>query len=365
MKKVTVNLAERTYDIVIEAGLIKNITKYLSSMEIGGKVFIITDQNVAKLYLEDVNKAILDCSTKVHNIILAPGEQLKSFVNLTKVANEILKNNPDRNSTIIALGGGVIGDLSGFVASIMLRGINFIQIPTTFLAQVDSSVGGKTGINTNYGKNLIGSFYQPKLVLIDPNTLLSLSDREYYSGYVEALKYGLIDMADFFTFLDKNKENIKNKDIHTLSKIISTCCNAKARIVAEDEKEKGKRALLNLGHTFAHSLEKETNYSELLKHGEAVALGIILALKFSIKLGFCIESDLKKVSSHFEYLNIKTDLAQIKFSWNKENIIKNMYSDKKTINNHLVFILLNGIGKSFISRNIKDNLLSEFFNEIL
>lgn len=364
MKKVKVELGERSYDIIIKAGLLDNMAKYLADINLGEKVFIITDQNVSPLYLAQIERELKKITHKIFKIIVEPGEQLKSFVNLAKISNFILQNKPERNSTIIALGGGVIGDLSGFIASILLRGINFIQIPTTLLAQVDSSVGGKTAINTNYGKNLIGAFYQPKLVLIDPKTLLSLSDREYYCGYVEALKYGLIDQAEFYDFLENNKEKTKNRDLNILEEIILTCCAAKARIVAEDEQEKGKRALLNLGHTFAHSLEKETGYSELLKHGEAVALGIILALQLSLKLGYCQQNDLDKVSKHFEYFKIKTQINQIEHNWQKDNIIKNMYSDKKVLNNHLIFILLNGIGKSFISRNIDDKIISNFINEI-
>ncbi len=364
MKKVKVELGKRSYDIIIKSGLLNNVAEYLSNINLGEKVFIITDKNVSPLYLAQIERGLEKFTNKIFEIIVEPGEQLKSFVNLAKISNFILEHQPERNSTIIALGGGVIGDLSGFIASILLRGINFIQIPTTLLAQVDSSVGGKTAINTNYGKNLIGSFYQPKLVLIDPDTLLSLSDREYYCGYVEALKYGLIDQADFYDFLEKNKEKIKNRNLDILSEIIVTCCTAKARIVAEDEQEKGKRALLNLGHTFAHSLEKETGYSELLKHGEAVALGIILALQLSLKLCYCPQSDLDKVSKHFQYFNIKTHIKQIEHNWKKDNIIKNMYGDKKVINNHLIFILLNGIGKSFISRNINDKIINNFINGI-
>jgi len=213
MPNVKVDLAERSYDIVIEEGALENIDQLIKPLKLGEKIFLITDKSVGKLYSNDLKKKLKKAGYDVIKISLKPGEHLKSFVNIVKLCNKILNHKPDRNSTIMALGGGVIGDLSGFAASIVMRGINFIQIPTTLLSQVDSSVGGKTGINTNAGKNLIGSFYQPKLVVIDPTTLKSLSDREYYCGYVEALKYALIDNPEFFEYLEKNKAKVKKRDL--------------------------------------------------------------------------------------------------------------------------------------------------------
>ena len=299
MPIVKLDLKERSYDIAIAEGAIKNVASYLEPLKLGKKIFIITDKNVGKLYYNAAKKSLNKSGYEIIKISLKPGEHLKSFVNIVKLCNKILNHKPDRNSTILALGGGVIGDLSGFAASIILRGIDFVQIPTTLLSQVDSSVGGKTGINTNSGKNLVGSFYQPKLVVIDPETLNSLSEREYLCGYVEALKYALIDNPEFFEFLEKNKAKIKKRDIETLKEIIKISCESKARIVSNDERERGCRALLNLGHTFGHSFEKETEFSDILKHGEAVAIGIILALKLSNQLGLCPVEDTEAVTKHF------------------------------------------------------------------
>lgn len=365
MPKVKLDLAERSYDIIIENNSIKNIAKYLKELNIGKKIFIISDDNVADIYLNDIEKSLKNSSYDILPIILKPGEHLKSFVNLTKLCNKILSYEPDRNSTIIALGGGVIGDLSGFTASIIMRGINFIQIPTSLLAQVDSSVGGKTGINSNYGKNLIGSFYQPKLVIIDPLTVNSLSKREFNSGYAEIVKYALIDDPKFFSYLEKNKDKIKKLEPKILSKIIEICCLAKARIVAADEKENQQRALLNLGHSFAHSLEKETGYSNLLKHGEAVAIGLVLAMKFSENMGFLKADEIKKLEEHFKYFGITTNMLNIQLEWHAENLINNMYKDKKNINGNLTLILMNGIGKAFISRNVSHDKISNFiYNQL-
>jgi 3-dehydroquinate synthase len=365
MHNITLDLGSRSYDIVIENNSIKDITKYLEKLNLGKKIFVITDDNVASLYLSKIEKSLEKSAYNFHSIILKQGEHLKSFVNLTKLCNQILSYEPDRNSTIIALGGGVIGDLSGFAASIIMRGINFIQIPTSLLAQVDSSVGGKTGINTNYGKNLIGSFYQPKLVIIDPLTVNSLSKRDFNSGYAEIVKYALIDNKDFFNYLEKNREKTKNLDTAILAEIIKICCLAKARIVAADELENQQRALLNLGHSFAHSLEKETGYSNILKHGEAVAIGLVLAMKFSEEMGFLEKEEIKKLEDHFKFFGITTNMLKIQPSWNAENLIHNMYKDKKNINGNLTLILLNAIGKAFISRNINHNKIANFiFNQL-
>ena len=277
----------------------------------------------------------------------------------------LFRSLPDRNSTIIALGGGVIGDLSGFLASLILRGINLIQIPTTLLSQVDSSVGGKTGINTNYGKNLIGTFYQPRLVLIDPKTLQTLPDREFLCGYVETVKYALINNYKFFEYLDNNKSKIKNKNLNFLTDIIQTAISSKAEIVAQDETEKtGTRALLNLGHTFGHALEKEVDYSDLIKHGEAVAIGIILAAKFSYKLGFCDKTIITQIETHFKSFDIPVSAKEIIYDWNINNLFNNMLSDKKNQNGQIAFILFKNIGQTFLARNITHNNIYDFLESV-
>ncbi len=365
MTKLFLDLAENSYHIHIAAGIIKQTNKIISELNLGKQLFIICDSNVAKLHYATLHAALKDSDHEIIKIELDPGEQLKSFLNLTKICNQILKYKPNRNSTIIALGGGVIGDLSGFAASIILRGINYIQIPTTLLSQVDSSVGGKTGINTNAGKNLIGSFYQPRAVLIDPEFILSLSEREYYAGYVECFKYALINQKDFFDYLEQHKELIKKRDLNCLTEIIARSCQSKADIVALDEKEQsGSRALLNLGHTFGHALEQDTGYSENLKHGEAVALGIILAAEFSTKLGFMQHSEIHKIEEHFKYFSIKTRLEELDHLFNKDNLFNAVKGDKKNIDNQLVFILLNQIGSAFVSRNVSENSLLDFLDSL-
>jgi 3-dehydroquinate synthase len=360
MQKITVKLQKRSYDVIIEENLINNIDKYLSNLKLGKKIFIISDDNVAPLYLKNITFSLQKLEHEIHSFTLNAGEHLKSFANLADLANKILSLTPDRNSTIIALGGGVIGDLSGFLASIILRGVNFIQIPTTLLSQIDSSVGGKTAINSDYGKNLLGSFYQPRIVLIDPKTLATLSQREFLCGYVETFKYALINNTDFFALLENNKLAIKNREYDFLTKIIAIAVKSKADIVAQDEKEtSGLRALLNLGHTFGHALEKDTNYSNLLKHGEAVAIGMNLAAQFSVKLGFAQPEIIDKIKQHLKYFNIPTELNDIKHQWNQDKLLTHMLSDKKNQDGIINFILLTDIGKAFLAKDIKyDNVVA-------
>lgn len=366
METVKVNLSERSYNIHIQEDLLKDSGEYIKDLNLGNKVFLITDRNVAKLYHKTVKESLLKEGFEVHEFTLKPGEQLKSFLNTVKLSNKILSLFPDRNSTIVALGGGVIGDLSGFLASLLLRGINFVQIPTTLLSQTDSSVGGKTGINTNYGKNLIGTFYQPKLVLIDPKTLKTLSEREFLCGYVETVKYALINNYSFFEHLDNHKRKIKNRDIKFLKDIIKTAVSSKADIVAQDETERTHtRALLNLGHTFGHAFEKEANFSDIIKHGEAVAIGIILAAKFSHKFGFCDKSVITKIETHFKALNIPTSAKEIAYEWNIDNLLNNMLSDKKNQNGQITLILFKNIGETFLARNITHAEISNFLKSTL
>ncbi|MSP33993.1 MAG: 3-dehydroquinate synthase, partial [Rickettsiales bacterium] len=298
--EIALNLGEKSYKIRIGAGEINYLPNFLQQKNYS-KIFIITDENVARLHLAQLESILQGLN--ITTIKVASGEQSKSFASLEKTCEEILQQNVDRKSLIIAFGGGVVGDLAGFIASILLRGVDFIQVPTTLLACVDSSVGGKTAINSKSGKNLIGSFYQPKLVICDLNFLATLPQREFRAGYAEALKYGLIDDAEFFDFLDQNldkifvidqngsqKNFVANKqnsqeilqktftgDQKILQKIITKSCEIKARIVSQDEKENGVRALLNFGHTFAHSFENELNYSNDLLHGEAVGIGMLMA----------------------------------------------------------------------------------------
>jgi len=347
-KRIRVELDERSYDIVIGKNSLDFLSQFLAQKSYS-KIFIITDENVAKLHLAKL--------PKFETIILPAGEQTKSFTNLEKISEEILAKGVDRKSLIIAFGGGVIGDLAGFVASILLRGIDFIQIPTTLLAAVDSSVGGKTAINSKSGKNLIGSFYQPKLVICDLELLKTLPERELRSGYAEVVKYGLIRDKNFFEFLEKNYQKIFTHDEEFLSKIIAHSCEMKAAIVGRDERESGDRMLLNFGHTFGHVFETETGYSNELLHGEAVALGMKMAAEMSQNLGLISKNDFSRIAAHLEDCGFVTNHKKIRKNWNEENLISHLAKDKKNEHQNLTFILLKNIGDAFVSKGIE---LQEF-----
>ncbi len=321
------------------------------------KIFVITDENIAGLHLPRLEEVLKKTNIATQAIVTKAGEQTKSFASLQKICEEILAKGIDRKSLIIAFGGGVIGDLSGFVASILLRGIDFVQVPTTLLAAVDSSVGGKTAINSEAGKNLIGSFYQPQLVLCDLNFLKTLPLREVKSGYAEVVKYGFIFDADFFEFLEKNYSKIFDFDEQVLQKIITRSCEIKAEIVGRDEKENGERALLNFGHTFGHIFETETKYSSEILHGEAVALGMAMAAKMSQNFQMISESDFLRVKTHLENCGFVTDYKKIRSTWNEENLISHLYKDKKNEGGNLTFILLKKIGAAVIKKSVE---LDEF-----
>ncbi len=354
--KISVSLENRSYDIVIDANSIKYLSEFLREKTYS-KLIVITDKNVANIHLTTLLNELKNTDLQTETIITDAGEQTKSFSSLEKICEEILSKGIDRKSLIIAFGGGVIGDLSGFIASILLRGIDFIQIPTTLLAAVDSSVGGKTAINSLSGKNLIGSFYQPKLVLCDLNFLKTLPERELRSGYAEVFKYGCIFDAKFFEFLEKNYEKIFALDEESLKKIITRSCEIKAEIVSRDEKENGERALLNFGHTFGHIFETETKYSSEILHGEAVGLGISMASKMSQNLGLISHEDYLRINQHLENCGFITDYKKIRNSWEEKNLISHLYKDKKTEGQNLTFILLEKIGSAFIKKAVE---LSEF-----
>ncbi|MFM7557167.1 MAG: 3-dehydroquinate synthase, partial [Alphaproteobacteria bacterium] len=282
MKIINLDLAEKSYKIMVGADIFqKQIREFLDKNKYS-KIVILCDENVNKFY----NKLISQTLPNSNLIIINQGESSKSFKNFNQICEKILKIGIDRKSLIVAIGGGVVGDLAGFCASVLLRGIDFIQIPTTLLSMVDSSVGGKTAINSRYGKNLIGSFYQPKLVICDINFLESLNQREFKSGYGEVVKYGLIYDAEFFKYLQENLAKIFSKDNETLINIVEKSCLIKAEIVSKDEKENNIRALLNFGHTFGHAIETEAKYSSAILHGEAIALGMAMASKLSKDLNF-------------------------------------------------------------------------------
>lgn len=353
-KKIRVALDDRSYDIIIGKNSIDYLSEFLTQKSYS-KIFVITDENIAKLHLSRF--------TEFETIILPAGEQTKSFSSLEKISEEILAKGVDRKSLIIAFGGGVIGDLAGFIASILLRGIDFIQIPTTLLASVDSSVGGKTAINSKSGKNLIGSFYQPKLVLCDLEFLKTLPARELRSGYAEVVKYGLIRDKNFFEFLEKNYTKIFAHDEEFLSKIIARSCEMKAEIVGLDERESGDRMLLNFGHTFGHVFETETGYSDELLHGEAVALGMKMAAKMSQNLGLISKNDFDRIASHLEDCGFITDHKKIRKNWNEKNLVSHLAKDKKNENKNLTFILLKNIGDSFVSKGMAVEEFKKIIND--
>ena len=354
--KISVALVERSYDIVIGANSIEYLGEFLSKKSYS-KIFIITDENVAKLHLVRLEEVLGKTKINLEKIITKAGEQTKSFAVLEEICEEILEKGIDRKSLIVAFGGGVIGDLSGFIASILLRGIDFIQVPTTLLAAVDSSVGGKTAINSKAGKNLVGSFYQPQLVLCDLQFLKTLPLRELKSGYAEVVKYGFIYDKEFFEFLEKNYQKIFAYEDEILEKIIRRSCEVKAEIVGRDERESGERALLNFGHTFGHIFETETNYSAEILHGEAVALGMVMAAKMSCNLGMIAESDFLLVKLHLESCGFVIDPKKIRESWDEKNLVSHLYKDKKNENQNLTFILLTGIGSAVVKKAV---VLSEF-----
>ena len=352
---IKLNLADKSYDIVVGSSVISQISARISKLKNYSKIIILSDENVAKLHLLKLENQLSSLKTEIHSIISPAGEKAKSFTNLEKVVEEILAIGVDRGTLLIAFGGGVVGDLCGFVASILLRGVDFIQIPTTLLSAVDSSVGGKTAINSKSGKNLIGSFYQPKLVLCDVDFLESLSTRDFLCGYAEVVKYGFINDKKFFQFLDENLPAIKERDKEILQKIIVKSCQIKAKIVELDEKENGLRATLNFGHTFGHVFEKQTGYSNSLFHGEAVAIGMVMAAKMSANLGLLNKDLAFLVEDHLRKVGLPTSIKKIKKdSWKITDLVSHLYKDKKVENKKLTFILLQDIGKCVIKKDVDE-----------
>ncbi len=342
-----VDLGARAYPIRIGAGVLADANRLLEPHISGGRIAIITDETVADLHLKALLTGLGADDIKV--IILPPGEGTKSFAVLQDVLDTLLKINFSRDDTLIALGGGVIGDLTGFVAAILKRGCRFVQIPTTLLAQVDSSVGGKTAINTPAGKNLVGSFYQPKCVLIGTDVLATLDARQMRAGYAEVLKYALINDPAFFDWLEENAGDLLAGDQAALRKAILTSCTAKADIVKRDERERGERALLNLGHSFAHALEAKAGYDGTLLHGEAVSAGMLMAFEYAQGLGLCPGQDVQRLRAHLHKLGMPTlsDLPA-PLTHDPEQLFAYMGQDKKNTKTHMKLILTHGIGKAFI-----------------
>jgi len=349
---VPVSLGSRSYDIVIERGLLARAAAHLKPLSRGRSMAIVSDANVAP-HLATLQTALAAAGIASEAIVLPPGESTKSWAQLEAVADQLLAHGVERGDHVIALGGGVIGDLVGFAASIVKRGCGFVQIPTTLLAQVDSSVGGKTAINTRAGKNLIGAFHQPGLVLIDPDVLDTLPARETRAGYAEVVKYGLIDDFAFFEWCEANGEKLLAGDPEAREHAIAHSVGAKARIVAEDERETtGKRALLNLGHTFGHALEAETGFSDRLLHGEGVAAGMALAFAYSARRGLCPGQDAERVAAHLRAVGLPDGIKAAGIDASGATLVDHMRHDKKMDAGTLPFLLARGIGRTYLDHSV-------------
>ena len=363
--------SKSSYDIVIGTNLISNPAPYLKNYIEKRKIIIIHDDYFSPIqkrnsYFYKFLESIKENCNNVHLISIPGGDKTKNINHLNEIIETTLSFEIDRDSIIIAFGGGVVGDIAGFVSSIVLRGINYIQVPTTLLSQVDSSIGGKTGINSKMGKNLIGAFHQPLAVISDISILNSLPKREFYAGLAEIVKYGLIKDIAFFEWLEKEYEGILYYHPSKIQTIITKSCQIKAEIVKDDEKEKGQRALLNLGHTFAHAIEYFGNHDGKIIHGEAVSIGICLALRLSNFLGFCCQDDVQRVENLFEKFHLPTSLVNFKnLSLSSKKMIERFRFDKKSKQNQLTFILNKGIGKSFIHNNINIHDLIQFLDKEL
>lgn len=361
---VQVPLGERSYDIVIGSSALKDAGEEIARRLPGIRCAVVTDENVARCHLDTLTASLKAAGIDAHPLVLRPGEKTKDFDNLTRVVDHVLSTRLERGDAVLALGGGVIGDLAGFTAGIVRRGMRFIQVPTSLLAQVDSSVGGKTGINTRHGKNLVGVFHQPDLVLADTTVLDTLSEREFRAGYAEVAKYGLIDKPEFFGWLERNWRQVFSGGPER-SQAIAVSCRAKAAVVAADEREGSVRALLNLGHTFGHALEAATDFdSRRLVHGEGVAIGMVLAHRFSARLNLASPDDADRVARHLEDVGLPTKLSDIEGGLPSTDILlDHIAQDKKVKRGKLTFILTRGIGQSFIADDVPGEEVHRFLEE--
>ena len=364
-RTVHVDLGERAYDVLIGPGLLDAAGARLRPLVRRDRVAVVSDQTVWGLHGARLTQALEAAGLAVHPVVLPPGEQTKSFAGLEALCDALLALELDRGDLIVAFGGGVIGDLAGFAAAIYKRGADFVQIPTTLLAQVDSSVGGKTAIDTPRGKNLVGAFHQPRLVLADLDVLSTLPDREMRAGYAEVLKYGLLGDAAFFAWLEAHGRAVLAREPEALARAVERSVEMKAEIVIADEREAGRRALLNLGHTFAHALEAETGYGEALLHGEAVGLGSAMAFRYSAAAGLCDAQDAARAVEAVAAAGLParlSDLGDRRFA--ADDLLRHMAQDKKAEGGRLTFILARRAGEAFVARDVnpaemRDFLISE------
>ncbi len=361
MREITVGLGERAYPVMIGPGLIDLAGTLIRPLLKRARTAVVADETVAGLHGERLRAALAAAGVEVNLVTIPAGEASKSFAQLATLCDQLLALSLDRGDLIIAFGGGVVGDLAGFAAAIYKRGIDFVQIPTTLLAQVDSSVGGKTAIDTPRGKNLIGAFHQPRLVLADLDVLSTLPDREVRAGYGEVIKYGMLGDFAFFEWLEASGAAVLRRDPEALAHAVARSVEMKAEIVAEDEREAGRRALLNLGHTFGHALEAEVGFGEALLHGEAVALGCAQAFRFSAAQGLCSAQDAQRVERMIDAAELPTRMGGIPgapFSANR--LITHMSQDKKAEGGRLTLVLARGIGKAFTAKGVDPAPLREF-----
>ena len=348
-----VPMGERSYDIFIGDGAISHAGSLIKDILKAPRAIIVTDENIAPSWLEPLKTSLNDAGIKTREIILPPGEHTKSVSHLEQLLDNLLENNIDRKTTLIALGGGVIGDLTGFAAAVVMRGVDFVQVPTTLLSQVDSSVGGKTGIDTRFGKNLIGAFHQPRAVITDTSTLDTLPMRERLCGYAEVIKYGVINDREFYDWLIENGQKVLDGNPAARREAVRRSCANKAGIVAADECEQGLRALLNLGHTFGHALEAQIGFEDKIKHGEAVSIGMMMALELSVRLAMASETDRDSLRDHLKTVGLPVDLKGLAGgNWTADALLDHMGRDKKTQDGKLTFILARAIGNSFVANDV-------------
>ena len=364
IERLRVALGERGYDILIGPGLIAEAGAAIAPLMRRRQAVIVTDETVARHHLAGLRRSLAEHAVATDAIVLPPGEGTKDLAHFGRLVEDVLACGIERGTMLVALGGGVVGDIAGFAAATLLRGIDFVQIPTTLLAQVDSSVGGKTAINTSAGKNLLGAFYQPRLVLADTASLATLPAREVGAGYGEVVKYGLIGDADFFQWLEVEAGAVRALEPAALTRAVLVCCRMKAAIVAADEREEGERALLNFGHTFGHALEAETGFGDRLLHGEAVALGMALAFDFAVRLGLASGQDAHRVRRHLAASGLPTALAGIGLDGRaRHRLIEHMGRDKKVRDGRITLILPRRIGEVFVMRDAPLDRLQAFLAE--
>ncbi|MDT8326129.1 MAG: 3-dehydroquinate synthase [Roseovarius sp.] len=363
---VHVGLEGRAYDIHIGPGLLDQAGAHISPLLRRPRVVVVSDETVAGLHLETLRKGLEKNNITLDALCLPPGEGTKSWRYLEQTVEWLLDQKVERNDVVLAFGGGVIGDLVGFASAILRRGVRFVQVPTSLLAQVDSSVGGKTGINTPQGKNLIGAFHQPSLVLADTEVLGTLTTRDFLAGYGEVVKYGMLGDSTFFQWLEGNASRAAAGDMAARIYAVKRSVEMKAAIVTRDETEQGDRALLNLGHTFCHALEAATGYSDRLLHGEGVAIGCALAFELSARMGLCSQEDPSRVRAHLRDMKMKVDLSDIMGELpDADGLIALMGQDKKVVDGKLRFILARGIGEAFITSDVDPDLVRTVLSDAL